>query len=127
MGNKLKDAIVEKVITPHLNNYMHPVKAKVIDYDHIYNFASVMFESPNSLGHIELLNVPVQLGSGGVHSAGPFPGDEVWVMFSEGDIKKPKIVALADEEYKTLTRELRQKHSRKGAYVPDLICERTDW
>lgn len=118
---------MENVVKPYVKNYLHQVKAKVITYDHNTNLATIAFNSIHGQGYVTLFGVPVQLGSGGVHSAGPFQGDDVWVSFHNGDIKLPTVVALSDDDHKNNTRRARQKHARKGSYVPDSICSRSGW
>jgi hypothetical protein len=124
----LKEFIQKEIVQPQLDNYHQPVKAKVLGYNEVMNRATIQYKDsfqPN--GYTVLSDVPVQLGSGGVHSAGPFYGDEVWVTFLGGDVKRPTIVALVDEGYAQRTRAQRYKHSRKGSYIADSICGREDW
>lgn len=122
----LKDSIMENIVKPHTNMSFGTVLAEVYNYDNITNRAKIAFKDPKGTGFIKLENVPIQLGSGGVHSAGPFVGDHVWVSFMNNSPLYPKIVALADEAYQVNTRE-KTKHVRKGAFIPDSICERSDY
>lgn len=122
----LKKAIIDKVVQPHLNGSYNTVYAQVTQYDSVKNKASIEFQDAKSQGLMAIDNVPVQLGSGGVHSAGPFAGDHVWVTFANNSPLQPKIVALADENYNTSTRE-KLKHISQGTYVPDNISTRTNY
>lgn len=119
----LKQAIVDSVVQPYANSVFDTLLAEIVNYDTIKNRATIRFQNPKGTGTMELDNVPVQIGSGGIHSAGPFVGDHVWVSFQNKSPLHPKIVSLADEAYQYRTRE-RIKHSRKGAFIPDFICGR---
>jgi hypothetical protein len=114
----LKKSIIEKVIKPYNDNTFDTVIAEIVEYDNLKNKATIKFQDPKNSGIIRLDNVPVQLGSGGVHSAGPFVGDQVWVNFVNKSLLHPKIVALADERYNLKTRK-RFQHTRKGSYLPE--------
>lgn len=119
--NPLQQAIKEKVVGPALQERKHMVYGKVMFYDNISNRATVEINNPYGAGRRLLDAVPVQIGSGGVHAAGPFAGDEVWVTFIGGNILYPRITALGDPTYETTTREKRMRHRRKGALVPDSL------
>ena len=124
----LKDYIAENIVKPQMSNLTHPVKAMVMRLNDKDNRADIFYKDALQDGGItQLFDVPIQLGSGGSKSAGPFPGDEVWVTFGGGDVKRPQITALVDENYKNKTRETRMKHLRKGSLVPDMACGRENW
>lgn len=122
--NELHKAIYNKVVQPALKQIAPSTRAVVTEYDGVNNICTVEFHSPLTEGTVEMKEVPVQIGSGGFHSAGPFKGDEVWLNFVNGDYKLPQIVALADRHNVFQTRENRNKHQKKGVYVPDTICNR---
>lgn len=114
----LKDLIYEKIVKPYNDNTFDTVVANIVSYNNIKNKASIEFQDPKGSGLIELDNVPVQLGTGGVHSAGPFVGDQVWVSFVNKSLMHPKIVSLCDEKYVINTRN-KLTHTRKGSYLPE--------
>lgn len=122
--NQLHQIIKDKVVQPMLRERMHPTKGTILFYDNQTNTATVEIPNITDQGKHRLTNVPVQTGSGGVHSAGPFVGDEVWVIFLGGNLFLPRIVSIADERYQDRTRARRFRHERKGAYIPDYISTR---
>jgi len=122
--NEMQRLIHDAVVAPALKERVHDIRALVTKYDDVKNIASVSFPSIHGEGYTELDNVPVQIGSAGFHSAGPFVGDEVWISFIGGSMLMPQIVSLADRQYKLRTREYRLKHEKQGAYLPDNIISR---
>jgi hypothetical protein len=118
--NPLHDAIKEKIVNPALRDRLHTIKGVVTYYDNKMNRASVEVNNPYGIGRKTFNGVPVQLGSGGTHSAGPFVGQEVWMNFIGGNVFYPRIVSLADENYEQNTRE-KMRHRRKGSLVPDSL------
>lgn len=119
--NPLQQAIKDKVVDPALKDRKHMVHGVVRFYDNHSNRATVEINNPYGTGRRMLDAVPVQIGSGGVHAAGPFEGDEVWVTFLGGNILYPRITAMGDPTYEDTTREARLRHRRKGALVPDSL------
>jgi hypothetical protein len=122
----LKKTIQKKILEPYNNNIFDTILAKVTAYDNLKNRATITFNDPKNTGAITLENVPVQLGSGGFHSAGPFPGDQVWVTFANKSLLQPKIVSLADERYQINTRNKLQ-HKKQGSYLTDRISNINDY
>jgi hypothetical protein len=116
--SELSKAIKTKVLEPHLNQFYDMIKATILEYDNSHNRAKIKFDDPRGSGFIELEDVPVQLGSGGVSSSGPFIDDEVWISFENKNIFSPKIVSLCDEQFNNKTKE-RFNHSLQGAYLPE--------
>ena len=112
----LKSEILNKIVKPMENTYYDMVQAEVLSYSEITNKAQIEFQDPRGGGIMVLDNVPVQIGSGGVHSSGPFVGDAVWVNFNNRNPLYPKIIALGDKDYKNNTRE-RYSHEKQGAYA----------
>ena len=120
--SQIKRAIQEKILKPHDNNQFDTVLAEVVAYDGLKHRATISFKDPKYGGFLTSENVPIQLGSGGFHSAGPFVGDQVWVSFANKSLLQPKIVALADERYQIHSRK-RLQHQKQGAYLPDNLVE----
>jgi hypothetical protein len=118
--SSLHDVIKDKVVEPMLRDRQHMIRGRVTRYNHIMNRATVVTNNRYGLGKKEFHGVPVQIGSGGVHSAGPFEGQDVWMTFVGGNILHPRIVSLADENYQFNTRES-LRHRRKGALIPDSL------
>lgn len=116
----LQQLIHNTVVQPALKERLHQIKAKIEEYDNENNRAKISFVNPFGPGRKTIDNVPLQLGSGGVHSAGPYPGDEVWVSFINGNVNFPRITSLADEAYRYRTRE-NMRHTRKGSLIPDYL------
>lgn len=112
----LKSEILDKIVKPMANTYYDMVQAEVLSYNEITNKAQIEFQDPRGGGIMVLDNVPVQIGSGGVHSSGPFVGDAVWVSFNNRNPLYPKIIALGDKDYENNTRE-RYSHEKQGAYA----------
>jgi hypothetical protein len=119
-------AIIHKeIVGPALMKRIHPIQAKILDYDNKNNLAMVEFKSPFGLGMMSIPAVPVVIGSGGVHSAGPFIGDQVWLTFLNGNENMPRITGLVNElKYQEQVREGRMKHERKGSLIPDTLIRR---
>lgn len=122
----LKEAIINNVIEPYNRASTGAVLAQVYELDDVTNRAKITFKDPKGTGFIKLENVPIQIGNGGMHSAGPLVGDQVWVTFINNSPLLPKIVSLCDENYEVNTRE-KTRHLRKGAFLPDSICDRSDY
>lgn len=122
MGNFLHDQIRE-IVKPMFQEIMHPTKGVVLDYSNESNYAVVEIPHPHMAGKMVLPLVPVQIMNG-VHTPGPFPGDEVWVEFTGGKVSMPKVVSIADRNYNTNTRQVRLKHDQKGPFVPDILAKK---
>jgi len=120
--NPLHDKI-RSIVQPMLNAIQRPLRGRVIAYSNANNVARVEVPSPVSAGTMVLDDVPVMV-VGGMHTPGPFPGDEVWVIFVGGNLNLPIIIGVGDQRYGENTRENRIRHRRKGAYVPNKICRR---
>lgn len=117
----LHEAIKQKILEPALKDRQHMIKGTIRSYDNQKNVADVEVNNPFGAGRRIFELVPVQLGSGGVHSAGPFVGDEVWMTYIGGSVMHPRIISLADENYERNTRESRMRSRRKGALIPDSL------
>lgn len=123
MANPLRDKI-QHLAQQELNKKLSSVKGKVVAYSNEHNYAMVEINNPYGGGLMLLELVPVEI-VGGIHIPGPFPGDEVWVSFTNGLLNLPKVVALADRDYKANFREKRLRHKKKGAHLPDGLSRRT--
>lgn len=123
----LKKQMIEQLIRPELNKLMTSTEGHVLAIyaDHMY--ADVRIHHPYGEGQYVLKNVPVQMGSGGLSQSGPFCGDKVIVNFKNNNILTPVISGILETNYKDSWASVRLKHSRKGAVVPDKICDRDDW
>lgn len=120
--NPIHQVIYDQVVKRALDSKQDMVKAYVLKYDEDKNTADVEFYSPYSQEAYKLSGVPIQI-TGGFSSSGPFEGDHVWVQFLHGGRNMPRIVSIADEDYKNNTRK-KQEHPESGAYVPDSFCGR---
>lgn len=123
-SNPLHEAIHQKVVKPALNNRLHDTPGRIMKYNNNTNRATVQFKSPVSGEELIHNNIPIELGSGGFHSAGPFVGDQVWLSFRQGNANNPYISAFIDEEYELGRRQSRLLHKRQGPMVPDSIGRR---
>lgn len=121
-NNPLQEKILQ-LAKEEVNKKMSPVKGKIVTYSNVHNYAQVEIHNPYGRGLMLLDGVPVQI-VGGMHVPGPFVGDEVWVEFTAGNISLPKVVALADRQYKSTFRERKLKHKKQGAYLPDGLSRR---
>lgn len=122
MANPLLDK-VKQIAKEEVDKKVSSVKGKVTAYSNQHNYAQVEIDNPYGGGLMLLEYVPVSI-VGGMHVPGPFPGDEVWVEFTAGNLGTPKVVALADRNYKRNFRENKLKHSKQGAYLPDALSRR---
>lgn len=120
--NEIQKIIHETVVSPALRQRLHGTTATVLARDHIQNIATIEFPDPYGEGYTVIENVPLQIAAGGIHSAGPFPGDEVWVNFMGGNIMYPQVVSIIDYKYYLSTREHRMQHNGRGTHLPDSIC-----
>lgn len=125
--NNLKQQILEQVVNPALRNLNKTLVGHIESINPNHMSATISFNNPHGSGVKILENVPIQISTGGVSQSGPFVGDKVIIEFPNFNPHNPIIVAVIDTNYDKNTREQRQKHSRKGAYVPDSICNRTSW
>lgn len=119
--NQVQKAIYEHVVKPAIAKLAGATTGTVISYNNITNTATVIARSPVSGRTITMHNVPVQIGVGGFHSAGPFPGDTVEIQFKNNNIMNPVIVAFSDYEYELKTRNMRYYHPEQGTFLPDCI------
>ena len=122
--NEIQKLIHKTVVTPALKERLHGARGYVVSRDHHHSTATVEFTSIHGEGKTVLDNVPIQIGSSGFHSAGPFPGDEVWISFMGGNILHPQITSIIDCQYYLKTREYRLRHNGKGTHLPDSFCGR---
>lgn len=122
MANPLHEKIL-KLAQQEVDKKINSAKGKIVSYSNLHNYAMVEIDNPYGGGLMLLEYVPVQV-VGGMHVPGPFAGDEVWIEFSNGQINKPKVVALADRNYKATFREEKLKHRKQGAYLPDGLSRR---
>ena len=125
--NKIQQQIVDNVVEPYMNKLSKTTTGHIKEMNHEHMVATVCVSNPHGYGQLELTAVPIQLGSGGVSQAGPFIGDRVMIEYQNFNPHTPVIVSILDRNHDTITREQRLKHERKGAYVPDEICNRSDW
>ena len=123
--NEIQQALYRTVVEPALRRRQQDVRGVIVDYNNDTNTATVEFQSPDNESTAIMEHVPVNIGAGGVHAAGPFEGDEVWISFVNGNIALPQVISVIDRNYGLSTKESRLKHVEKGAYVPDSICTRT--
>lgn len=122
MANPLQERVAA-IAKQEMNKKLSSVKGVIVLYSNKHNYAQVEIDNPYGSGVMLLEYVPVQI-VGGMHVPGPFPGDEVWVEFTAGNIGMPTVVALADRDYKDNSREKKFKHKKQGAYLPDALSRR---
>lgn len=115
-------ARIQKITQQEINNVMKPQKGVVVVYNNEHNYCMAEIDNPYGGGKMLLEYVPVQM-SGGVHTAGPFVGDEVWIEFTSGKLELPKVVGFADRQYEKETREKKMKHKKKGANIPERLSK----
>lgn len=125
--NKIQQQIEQGIVAPYINKLNKTTTGHINSIDHEHMTATVWVTNPHGYGQLELTGVPVQIGSGGLSQSGPFIGDRVMVEYQNFNPHTPVIVSILDRNHDTITREQRLKHERKGAYLPDEICNRTDW
>jgi hypothetical protein len=125
--NKIQQQIQDQVVAPYINKLNKTTIGHIKEVDHTNLTATVLVNNPHGYGNYELSAVPIQVGSGGVSQSGPFIGDRVVIEFQNFNPHSPVITSVLDTNHDTITREQRLKHERKGAYLPDEICDRKDW
>ena len=101
--NPLHESI-KNIVKPLLEERIHQTKGVVVFSAPEFNLCNVEILNPFGAGMALLERVPVQM-TGGIHTPGPFVGDEVWVTFSEGKMQQPKITGFTDSNYYNNTRE----------------------
>lgn len=116
----IAQTIKTKVIEPHDRQRFDLITGQVMSYDEETNTATVCYKDAKSGGLMTQERVPVELSGLGIIPSGPFPGDQVYLSFMNGNQLKPKVVAKADESYANYTRPL-TKHGRKGAFLTDYL------
>ena len=122
MANPLQEKILE-LTRKEIGKKVSATKGVVINYNNVHNAAQVEIDNPHGGGKLFLPHVPIQV-VGGLHVPGPFPGDEVWLEFTAGNISMPTVVGFADRGYHREFREKKLKHRRQGAYLPDALSRR---
>jgi len=120
--NPLREQI-SKIAYEQMATRIPAQKGTVVNYSNVHNYAQVEIDNPFGAGLYLLEYVPVQV-VGGLHVPGPFPGDEVWLEFTNGNLNMPKVTALSDRRYKGTFRERKLKHKKQGAYLPDALSRR---
>lgn len=118
----LVEALKQKVIEPYNRVTSELVTGQIMDYDSKTNLATVFYDDPKNGGIVAAELVPVQLPGTGVVASGPFPGDQVWLQFANGNFLKPKVVAIADEAYAVSSRSKTQ-HDDEGAFLTDYVTD----
>lgn len=108
--------INEKINNQTLNktsSYM----ATILKINTNYNVATIFipFYGKQRDGRI-FKNVPITIGSNGVHQSSLRVNDTVYVTFNDTSSFSPKILGKADELYNSNTRE-KEKHLNKGALI----------
>lgn len=111
----LNKALKSAVSDPIKEN-LGMVVAQITFYDNTTNRADLKYDDPSSGGVVTLEGVPVEIPSLGVASAGPFPGDQVYVSFLNNNPTLPRIIGRADGDYKYYSREL-YEHGRSGSQL----------
>lgn len=125
--NKIQQQIRDTVVEPYISKLAKNTTGHIKSIDNEHMVATVCVTNQHGYGQLELTGVPIQIGSGGLSQAGPFVGDRVIVEYQNFNPHTPVIVSILDRNHDTITREQRLKHERKGAYIPDEICDRQDW
>ena len=124
--NQLKNQI-QRLIRDETNNIFTSTEGRVMGFDNERMIAKVSVKNQRGKGHHIYDNVPIQIGTSGFSQSGPYIGDKVILNFKNGSGNTPVIVAIVDYNHKSNFRDVREKHSRKGAMCPDNICIRDDW
>lgn len=117
--NPLQESI-KNLIKPMIEEKMQTKKGTILRYIKELNMCIVEIQNPKNTGKLVIENVPIKM-VGGMHTPGPFAGDEVWVSFMDGRLEMPYISGLTDSDYFNNTREKKLKHTSQGAFVPDLL------
>ncbi len=123
LNNGILQTIYKKVVAPAIANVTKDVRGTVTEYYPEQKRCKVRFRDPNSRGICELV-VPIQI-QGGINHPGPFPGEDVQIVFPGGNYTFGYISGVLDLNYSSSTRGRRQTHRRKGSFIPDMIGERT--
>jgi hypothetical protein len=123
--NKFKQAIMDEVVKPAINSIPRSIEGVVMDYRKSTNTAIVAITPPvgGSSAATLLYNVPVAF-SNGINHCGPFQGQRVLISFNSGHYNNPIITGIIDHIHQMDTREHKQTHRRRGAYLPDILCTR---
>lgn len=122
----LQKQILETVVYPALKDIVKPINGTIISINAENMVADVQYANIHGPGEKVLQGVPIKVSSG-LSVSGPFVGDKVVVDFPGGTIFNPIITAVIDSDHNKMTLNQQQKHSRKGAFVPDGIDNRVDW
>lgn len=123
MSGKLKETIANQIgqkIREHVTNG----RGKIISHDLGTNSAKISYDHPIH-GLTILEKVPLRMNPG-MHSSRLRPGTDVYLEFVGGNMSQALIVATADDSYSSRTMS-RQRHERKGAFVPDMLSERSEF
>ena len=123
----LKQQIIDQIVLPELRKKLTSTEGHILELYDKNMYADVRIKHPEGTGQYTLKKVPVQMGSGGFSQSGPFKGDKVIVNFKNGNILTPVVVGIIESNFDENWTKTRFKHSRKGAVIPDVICDRKDW
>lgn len=123
----LKKQLIEQIIKPEMAKMITSTEGHILKLYDQHMYADVRIQHPMGEGQHVLRKVPIQLGSGGLSQSGPFQGDKVMVSFKNNNILTPVVVGIIETNFQDNWEQTRFKHSRKGAVIPDKICDRSDW
>lgn len=127
MTGRINETLQQNLIEPNERQKFNPLIGEVEYFDHKNYRASVKIPNlhvesaggvQNRKSHIMLRQVPVVF-THGMHFAGPFKGDQVWVGFQNQDPKQPYIMGHADTKFAYSTRRDRTEHGTKGGFKAD--------
>lgn len=124
-ANPIHKTIMEQIVMPAVSNIPRPAKALVLEYNQETNRAIIECQDQNTNTRNIYDHVPVMYINGFSRS-GPFKGQEVLILFL-GQHTDPIVLADVDTSFSANTRQNHQSHRRKGSWLPDLVCGRTNF
>lgn len=109
---QIKNAL-QKQIDSNARQKFFSTSGVIIDYDKLYNRATVRYLNPNGEGYVVRRNVPISSTLGGLSNGGVMPSQECTLSFVNGNMYSPIIIGITTSNYNA------KESSDQGAFLID--------
>lgn len=104
---------IQKQIASNAQQKYFSTSGTILEYDRVYNTATVRFLNPNGEGYMLRRNVPVSSGLGGLSNNGVFASQQCTLSFVNGNLFAPIIIGITSSTYTS------KDTSDQGAFLID--------
>lgn len=116
---QIKNIIQKQIATTDKQKFF-PTSATILDYDRLYNTATIRFLNPNGDGYMVRRNVPVSSNLGTLSNNSIITSHECIISFINGNIFSPIIIGPTTSTYPF------KEMSDQGSYLVDESIRQTD-